>query len=62
MGAGEFPTVRSRGTTSKELVVNVAAGTTAMVAAQFHQNKATEYADIGYWDPVVWRNVQESCP
>jgi len=62
MGAGEFPTVRARGTTSKELIVDVAAGTTVMVAAQFHQNKATDYANTGYWDPVAWRVIQESCP
>jgi hypothetical protein len=58
MGFSEIASLRRN--TSKELIVNVKPDTTAMVAAQFHQGG--ELAHGGYWDPVVWREVPESCP
>jgi hypothetical protein len=58
MGVGEI----LRRSTSKELIVDVKPGTTSMVAAQFHLDRAGELAHGGYWDPVVWREVPESCP
>jgi hypothetical protein len=60
LGAGEFATFRRQ--TSKPLTVNVKPGTTAMVAAELHPGKATQLNNGGYWDPVVWREVAESCP
>ena len=60
LGAGEFATFRRQ--TSKPLTVNVKPGTTALVAAELHPGKATQLNNGGYWDPVVWREVPESCP
>jgi hypothetical protein len=66
MGFGEIASLRRK--TSKELIVNVKPDTTAMVAAQFHPDAGGDlargaYWDHGmYWDPVVWRDVPESCP
>jgi hypothetical protein len=60
MGFSEIASMRRN--TSKELIVTVKPDTTAMVAAQFHQDKGGDLAHGGYWDPVVWREVPESCP
>jgi hypothetical protein len=60
LGVGEFATFRRQ--TSKPLTVDVKPGTTAMVAAQLHPDKTTQLNNGGYWDPVVWREVPESCP
>jgi hypothetical protein len=60
MGFSEIASMRRN--TSKELVVIVKPNTTAMVAAQFHQDKGGDLAHGTYWDPVVWREVPESCP
>jgi hypothetical protein len=62
MGLGQFATLRSNRNNHKELTVDVKAGTTAMIAAQFHQDKATDLAHSGYWDPVMWREIPEGCP
>jgi membrane-associated protease RseP (regulator of RpoE activity) len=60
MGFSEIASMRRN--TSKELVVIVKPDTTAMVAAQFHPDKGGDLAHGTYWDPVVWREVPESCP
>jgi PDZ domain len=60
MGFSEIASMRR--TTSKELIVTVKPDTTAMVAAQFHPDKGADLAHGTYWDPVVWREVPESCP
>ena len=60
LGVGEFATFRRK--TSKPLIVNVKPGMTAMLAAQLHPDKTTQLNNGGYWDPVVWREVPESCP
>jgi hypothetical protein len=60
MGFSEIASMRRN--TSKELIVTVKPDTTAMVAAQFHQDKGGDLAHGTYWDPVVWREVPESCP
>lgn len=60
MGFSEIASLRRN--TSKELVVTVKPDTTAMVAAQFHQDNGSDLAHGGYWDPVVWREIPESCP
>jgi len=62
MGAGPLATVRTRMHTHKELVVNVRANTTAMIAAQLHVDKNTEFQRGLYWDPVMWREIPENCP
>jgi hypothetical protein len=60
MGVGEMATLRRK--TTKEFSVTVNPGSTALVAAQFNQDKATDWANGGYWDPVVWKEIAESCP
>jgi PDZ domain len=60
MGVGEIASLRRN--TSKEFTVIVKPGTTAMVAAQLHPDKASDLAHGGYWDPVVWRESPETCP
>ena len=60
MGFSEIASMRRN--TSKELIVTVKPDTTAMVAAQFHPDKGGDLAHGTYWDPVVWREVPESCP
>lgn len=62
MGVGAFATLRSRRDTSKELTVTVKPNTTAMLAAQLHTDKAANFAHAAYWDPVIWREIPESCP
>jgi len=59
-GTGEIASLRRD--THKELVVTVKPGTTARVAAQLHLDKTSDVLKGGYWDPVVWREVPESCP
>jgi hypothetical protein len=58
-GIGEFATRRRN--TSKPLVVTVHPGQTALVAAQLHRDRAGSINDGRYWDPVVWKEVAESC-
>jgi len=60
MGVGEIASLRRN--TSKELSVIVKPGFTSMVAAQLHPDKASDLAHGGYWDPVVWREIAETCP
>jgi hypothetical protein len=63
MGSGTMASAaRTNRDTHKELIVNVKPNTTAMVAAQFHTDKATNFAKAEYWDPVVWREIPEGCP
>lgn len=61
MGVGDFASLRSRQDTHKELTVDVKPGTTAMIGAKFHQDKASSFAHGEYWDPVVWRESSEGC-
>ena len=60
MGLGEIASLRS--TKLKTLTVNVAPNTTVLVAARFNHDRATRLQDGGYWDPVAWKEVPESCP
>ena len=62
MGTGAIGSLRTRLDTHKELTVDVKPGTTAMVGAKFHDDKATKFAHGEYWDPVVWREASENCP
>jgi hypothetical protein len=60
MGVG--PIASRRRSINKELNVIVKPGFTSMVAAQLHPDKASDLISGGYWDPVVWREIAESCP
>lgn len=60
MGVG--PIASRRRSINKELSVIVKPGFTSMVAAQLHPDKASDLIRGGYWDPVVWREIPESCP
>ncbi|HMM56528.1 MAG TPA: PDZ domain-containing protein [Rudaea sp.] len=61
MGVGPIASLRSRRDTSKTLTVTVKANTTALLAARLNTEKAADFADGGYWDPVVWREIPENC-
>lgn len=60
LGAGGIASLRQH--TSKPLTVNVKPGTTVMIAAKLHLDKATKLSTGAYWDPVAWKEVTESCP
>jgi len=60
MGLGEIAALRS--TKLKTLTVNVPANTTVMIAARFNHDRSTRLNDGGYWDPVAWKEIPESCP
>ena len=62
MGVGPLATLRSQRDHSKELLIDVKPGTTAMVGAKFHQDRATNVAHGEYWDPIVWREETLNCP
>ena len=53
--------LRSRRDNSKTLTVTVKADTTALLAARLNTEKAADFADGAYWDPVVWREIPEIC-
>ena len=46
----------------KPLTVTVKPNTTVMIAAHFNEQRANEFTTGGYWDPVMWKEVQETCP
>jgi hypothetical protein len=60
MGLGEIASLRS--TKLKNLTVNVKPNTTVLIAAHFNEDRSTRLNDGGYWDPVAWREIPESCP
>ena len=60
MGVGEIASLRND--KPKSLIVNVAANTRALIAAQFNQDRATQINTGGYWDPVMWKEIPETCP
>jgi hypothetical protein len=62
MGVGSIASLRTRRDNSKRLTIHVKADTTVMVAAQLHADKASHFANAAYWDPVVWREIDERCP
>ncbi len=59
LGVGEIATLRRQ--TSKPLTVVVEPGKTAMVAAQLHLANASDLSHGTYWDPVMWKQIAESC-
>lgn len=61
MGVGPIASLRSRRDTSKTLSVTVKANTTALLAARLNTEKAADFTDAAYWDPVIWREIAENC-
>jgi PDZ domain len=59
-GVGEIASLRRD--THKELTITIQPNTTARVAAQLNLDKAGDVLKGGYWEPVMWREVPESCP
>lgn len=45
----------------KTIEVNVAPDTTYLVAARLNENQRDNPANGAYWDPVVWKEVPETC-
>lgn len=45
----------------KTLSVDVAPGTTVMIAARLNPDKRSEWQGGAYWDPVAWKQVAEAC-
>lgn len=62
MGVGPIASLRAQRDNSKMLTVNVKANTTIQLAAQLHPHKAADLAHADYWDPVIWREIPETCP
>lgn len=46
----------------KTLAVTVKPNTTIMIAARFNERRSNEFTTGGYWDPVAWKEVAETCP
>jgi hypothetical protein len=62
IGVGVTAMLRSQRDTHKELTVTVKPNTTLLIAAQLHLDKAYQTTHAAYWDPVVWRELVETCP
>lgn len=45
----------------KTLTIRVEPGTTYFLAARLNKDKVSEWKDGAYWDPVIWKEVAESC-
>jgi hypothetical protein len=59
LGVGEIATLRRQ--TSKPLTVVVEPGKTALIAAQLHLDNSGDLGRGSYWDPVVWKQIDEDC-
>lgn len=46
----------------KPLTITVKPNTTVMIAAHFNEDRANEFTTGGYWEPIVWKEVAETCP
>ena len=46
----------------KPLTITVKPNTTVMIAAHFNEDRTNEFSTGGYWDPVAWKEVEETCP
>jgi PDZ domain len=51
----------SRRSAYKELSVDLAPGTTAMIAARLNPDQVGKSPAAAYWDPVVWKQIDEAC-
>ena len=45
----------------KTLTIDVAPDTTYLVAARLNEDQRDNPANGAYWDPVVWKEVAETC-
>jgi hypothetical protein len=54
-------TALSRRSAYKELSVDIAPGTTAMIAARLNPGPISNSPGSAYWDPVVWKQIDEAC-
>lgn len=45
----------------KELEIDVQPGITYRLAARFNIDRRNQIRDNGYWDPVIWKEVAETC-
>lgn len=61
VGVSELAALNFRGK-PKPLTVTVKPNTTLMIAAHYNEGRANEFNSGGYWDPVVWKEVAETCP
>jgi hypothetical protein len=60
MGMGDIASRRN--SKPKPLTITLAANTTILVAARLNEDRNGHLNDGGYWDPVVWKEMAESCP
>ena len=60
MGVGEFASLRKNN--PKPLTITVKPNTTVMIAAHFNEERAGDINNGGYWNPVAWKEVSETCP
>lgn len=60
MGMGALPSLRRN--QAKPLSVTVKPNTTVLIAARFNETRASELNNGGYWDPIAWKEVDETCP
>jgi len=61
VGVPELAALNFRGK-PKPLTITVKPNTTVMIAAHFNERRTNEFNSGGYWDPVVWKEVAETCP
>lgn len=52
---------RNAGNNYKKLTIEVAPNTTYFIAARLNADKATQWNNGAYWDPVMWKQVAEAC-
>lgn len=60
MGMGEFASLRK--SKPKSLTITVKPNTTVLIAARFNEDRTSELNKGGYWDPVAWKEIAETCP
>jgi membrane-associated protease RseP (regulator of RpoE activity) len=58
-GAG--PAAQRAGSPYKDIVIDVAAGVTYHVAAQFHPDRRHEVRTNAYWEPLLFSETPEAC-
>ena len=52
---------RARRHKSKVFTVDVRPGTTSMIASRLNEGREREVISGAYWDPVVWKEIDEPC-
>ena len=59
-GAEFFASLRK--SKPKSLTITVKPNTTVLIAARFNEDRTSELNKGGYWDPVAWKEIAETCP